>query len=230
MESVHVLIVDDDRFVRRTISRVLQSEGISTSEASSGTEAIEMLGGRAFDLILLDIIMEGMDGFQVVHQIRSLGITTPVFILSGRQADNDKIFALGIGADDYITKPFSPSVLCAKVKACLRRFRTPDRKAERALLAGPFCYTADEMRLTKDGVEIPLSSKECFLMRFFLANKNKVLTKEQIYNSVWGNSVVDDNTIMVHIRRLRTKIEDDPNHPVYLKTIRGVGYQFCCEN
>ncbi len=225
METPRILIVDDDRFVRRTIGRVLRSEGMTTCEAASGPEAVAMVGERSFDLILLDIIMEGMDGFQVVHQIRSLGITTPVFILSGRQADNDKVFALGIGADDYITKPFSPTVLCAKVKACLRRCAAQTQS--HTIQAGPFRYQVDEMRLYKGGTEIPLSSKECFLMRYFLMNRNKVLTKEQIYAGVWGNSVVDDNTIMVHIRRLRTKIEDDPNHPQYLRTVRGVGYQFC---
>lgn len=121
MENPRILIVDDDRFVRRTILRVMQSEGMIPQEAASGPEAIALVSKQSFDLILLDIIMEGMDGFQVIHQMRSLGITTPVFILSGRQADNDKVFALGLGADDYITKPFSPAVLCAKVKACLRR-------------------------------------------------------------------------------------------------------------
>ena len=228
MENPHILIVDDDRSVRRTVLRVLQSEGMTAEEASSGLEAIARVSNGNFDLILLDIIMEGMDGFQVVHQIRSLGIATPVFILSGRQADNDKIFALGIGADDYITKPFSPAVLCAKVKACLRRCSAA-KKEDHNLKAGPFYYKTDEMRLLKSGEEISLSSKESFLMRYFLINKNKVLTKEQIYSNVWGNSVVDDNTIMVHIRRLRSKIEDDPNHPAFLRTIRGVGYQFCSE-
>ncbi len=228
MEDPRILIVDDDRFVRRTVLRVLQSEGMIVEEASSGAEAIARVSAEKYDLILLDIIMEGMDGFQVVHQIRTLGITTPVFVLSGRQADNDKIFALGIGADDYITKPFSPSVLCAKVKACLRRCSAV-QKEDHSIKAGPFCYKMEEMRLLKLGEEIPLSSKESFLMRYFLINKNKVLTKEQIYSNVWGNNVVDDNTIMVHIRRLRTKIEDDPNHPQFLRTIRGVGYQFCIE-
>lgn len=94
------------------------------------------------------------------------------------------------------------------------------------LSAGPFCYFTDEMRLLKNGAEIPLSSKESFLMKYFLTNCGKVLTREQIYSSIWGNSVVDDNTIMVHIRRLRTKIEDDPNQPASLRTVRGVGYQF----
>ena len=116
-----------------------------------------------------------------------------------------------------------------KVKACLRRMSLSAPSSSGVLSAGPFCYFSDEMRLLKKGIEVPLSSKESFLMKYFLTNQNKVLTKEQIYRSIWGDNVVDDNTIMVHIRRLRTKIEDDPNKPLYLRTIRGVGYQFVAE-
>lgn len=226
MEQAKILIVDDERFVRRTIARVLESEGMLTSEASNGPDALQMAQSLPFDLIILDIIMEGMDGFQVIRQLRGLGILTPVFILSGRQADNDKILALGIGADDYITKPFSTTVLCAKVKACLRRVGLSARQEDNVLSLGPFRYICDEMRLFKDNGEIVLSSKESLLMKYFLSNPGKVLTKDQIYSHVWGNHVVDDNTIMVHIRRLRVKIENDANRPDFLKTIRGVGYQF----
>lgn len=229
MERSKILVVDDEKLVRRMIARVLESEGMSIAEAENGVEAVRMAKTQSFDLIILDIVMEGMDGFQVIHQLRSLGILTPVFILSGRQADNDKVFALGIGADDYITKPFSPSVLCAKVKACLRRMSLSASGGNAVLSAGPFCYFTDEMRLLKNGIEIPLSSKESFLMKYFLTNQNKVLTKEQIYRSIWGDNVVDDNTIMVHIRRLRTKIEDDSSTPHFLRTVRGVGYQFVAE-
>lgn len=226
MEQAKILVVDDEAFVRRTISRVLSSEGMSISEAANGPQAVRAVQEQHFDLVILDIVMDGMDGFQVINQFRNLGILTPVFILSGRQADNDKVFALGIGADDYITKPFSPAVLCAKVKACLRRVGLSSQQRGQILSAGPFEYLCDEMKLLKNGEEIILSSKESFLMKYFLTNRNKVLTKEQIYSSIWGNSIVDDNTIMVHVRRLRVKIEDDPNRPVYLKTVRGVGYQF----
>lgn len=226
MEQAKILVVDDEPFVRRTISRVLSSEGMSIAEASDGPGAVRAAQAQQFDLVILDIVMDGMDGFQVINQLRNLGILTPVFILSGRQADNDKVFALGIGADDYITKPFSPAVLCAKVKACLRRVGLSARQNGNIIEAGPFRYLCDEMKLLKNGEEILLSSKESFLMKYFLNNMNKVLTKEQIYSSIWGNNVVDDNTIMVHIRRLRMKIEDDPTRPVYLKTVRGVGYQF----
>ena len=189
MERSKILVVDDEKLVRRMIARVLESEGMSIVEASNGLDAVQMAKAQPFDLIILDIIMEGIDGFQVIHQLRSEGMLTPVFILSGRQADNDKVFALGIGADDYITKPFSPSVLCAKVKACLRRMSLSAPSSSGVLAAGPFCYFSDEMRLLKKGIEVPLSSKESFLMKYFLTNQNKVLTKEQIYRSIWGDNV-----------------------------------------
>ena len=181
---------------------------------------------QSFDLMLLDIVMDGMDGFQVIRTLRDLGILLPVFVLSGRQADNDKILALGIGADDYITKPFSTTVLCAKVKACLRRMGLSSRQRESILSLGPFRYVCDEMRLFREGTEIPLSSKESLLIKYFFNNPNKILSKEQIYRNVWGNDVVDDNTIMVHIRHLRVNIAADAPRPNYLRTIRGVGYQF----
>ena len=220
MDAAKILIVDDEKFVRRTISRVLSSEGFATFEASNGPDALRMAQEQSFDLMLLDIVMDGMDGFQVIRTLRDLGILLPVFVLSGRQADND------IGADDYITKPFSTTVLCAKVKACLRRMGLSSRQRESILSLGPFRYVCDEMRLFRDGTEIPLSSKESLLIKYFFNNPNKILSKEQIYRNVWGNDVVDDNTIMVHIRHLRVKIEADATRPNYLRTIRGVGYQF----
>ena len=225
MSQFRILIVDDEESVRKVIARILESEGMKTQQAANGPKALELLEEQPFDLIILDIAMDGMDGFTVINQVRTMGLLTPVFVLSGRQADNDKVFALGIGADDYVTKPFSTSVLCAKVKACLRRVQL-NSGAGGVIVQEPFEYIPDEMRLLMHGKEIPLSSKECFMMRYFLTNSGKVLTKEQIYSNVWGNQVVDDNTIMVYIHRLRTKIEQDPNHPVYLKTVRGVGYQF----
>lgn len=174
MDAAKILIVDDEKFVRRTISRVLSSEGFATFEASNGPDALRMAQEQSFDLMLLDIVMDGMDGFQVIRTLRDLGILLPVFVLSGRQADNDKILALGIGADDYITKPFSTTVLCAKVKACLRRMGLSSRQRESILSLGPFRYVCDEMRLFRDGTEIPLSSKESLLIKYFFNNPNKI--------------------------------------------------------
>lgn len=225
MNQHRILIVDDDESVRKVIARILECEGMQTFQAASGTEALSMLETGSFDLIILDISMEGMDGFAVINRIRGVGLRTPVFVLSGLQGDHEKILALGIGADDYITKPFSMPVLCAKVKACLRRISLSGG-GEGVIQQGPFRYISGEMRLFMNGEEILLSGKECFILRYFLSNPGKVLSKEQIYSNVWDNHVVDDNTIMVYIHRLRTKIERDPNRPVYLKTVRGIGYQF----
>lgn len=229
MDRKKILVVDDDPSIRRIICRILNSEGLTTEEASGGLEAVQMADSGSYSLIILDLVMEDMDGFQVIHHLRSHSILTPLFVLSGRQAEVDKVLALGIGADDYITKPFSTMVLCAKVKACLRRESLSAPTGSNELIAGPFRYVCDEMRLFKRGEELFLSSKECLLMKYFLTNRNKILTKEQIYHQVWNDTFIDDNTIMVHIRRLRMKIEDDPNHPVFLKNLRGIGYQFVLE-
>ena len=229
MDRKKILVVDDDPSIRRIICRILNSEGLTTEEASGGLEAVQMADSGSYSLIILDLVMEDMDGFQVIHHLRSHSILTPLFVLSGRQAEVDKVLALGIGADGYITKPFSTMVLCAKVKACLRRESLSAPTGSNELIAGPFRYVCDEMRLFKRGEELFLSSKECLLMKYFLTNRNKILTKEQIYHQVWNDTFIDDNTIMVHIRRLRMKIEDDPNHPVFLKNLRGIGYQFVLE-
>jgi len=226
MDRNKILVVDDDPSIRRIICRILNSEGMTTDEASGGLEAIRMAEATSYSLIILDLVMEDMDGFQVISHLRAHSILTPLFVLSGRQAEVDKVLALGIGADDYITKPFSTMVLCAKVKACLRRESLSSPVNPNELCAGPFRYVIDEMRLFKNGRELFLSGKESLLIKYFLGSRNKILTKEQIYRQVWNDAIVDDNTIMVHIRRLRMKIEDDPNHPVFLKNVRGIGYQF----
>lgn len=230
IERNRILVVDDDASIRRMVCRVLNSEGFLTEEASGGLEAIQKATGSNYSLIILDLVMDDMNGFQVISHLRSQSIHTPLFVLSGRQAEVDKVLALGIGADDYITKPFSTMVFCAKVKACLRRISLTAPPHMNELKAGCFRYICDEMRLFKNDTELFLSSKECLLMKYFLSNQNKILTKEQIYQQVWNDTFIDDNTIMVHIRRLRMKIEDNPNHPVYLKNVRGIGYQFLVDD
>lgn len=224
-----ILVADDDPSIRRIICRVLNSEGIGTDEASGGLEAIQKAECDAYSLIILDLVMDDMNGFQVIHHLRSHSILTPLFVLSGRQAESDKVLALGIGADDYITKPFSTMVFSAKVKATLRRVSLSSSLNSNELRVGCFRYLCDEMRLFKNDTELFLSSKECLLMKYFLINQNRILTKEQIYQQVWNDTFIDDNTIMVHIRRLRVKIEDNPNHPVFLRNVRGIGYQLVAE-
>ena len=219
-----VLIVDDDEAVLTMLGKVMKSSGIASDIARSGGEAIELAGRGHYDLMLLDVNMPGMDGFEVVQTLRSRGLKLPIIIVSGRKEDYDALYGLGIGADDYLTKPFNPVTLGAKVKALIRRSRGDMTGS--VIAAGPFRYDTSTLRFYKDGAEIVLSSKENAMMKLFLDNVNRIFTKDMIYDLVWGSSIVDENAIMVYINRLRQKIEEDPAHPAYIQTVRGLGYRF----
>ena len=221
-----VLIVDDDEAVQSVLYKVIRSNGLDAKIAGSGEEALSMVSGGHFDLILLDINMHGIDGFEVIHTLRERGIRTPIIIVSGRQEDYDTLYGLDIGADDYVTKPFNPVILGAKVKAMIRRSRNSLTNSEGTINAGPFAYNTSTLRLYKNGVEIPLSSRENAMMKLFIDNINRIFPKDQIYELVWGETIIDENAIMVYINRLRQKIEDEPSKPRYIQTVRGLGYRF----
>ena len=221
-----VLIVDDDAAVLNMLTKVIRSNGLGAACADSGERALEMLSERTFDLILMDVNMGGMDGFSAVETLRSRGIKTPVIIVSGRKEDFDTLYGLDIGADDYITKPFNPVTLGAKVKALIRRSRNGLPGEEHIITAGPFFYNTSTLRLYKKGVEIPLSSKENAMMKLFIDNVNRVFSKDMLYDLIWGEAVIDENAIMVYINRLRQKIEDEPSKPRFIQNVRGIGYRF----
>ena len=221
-----VLIVDDDAAVLTMLTKVIRSNGLTPECADSAEKALQMLETRTFDLILMDVNMRGMDGFAAVESIRSRGIRTPVIIVSGRREDYDTLYGLDIGADDYITKPFNPVTLGAKVKALIRRSRNSLAEAEPLIAAGPFTYNTSTLRLYKNGVEIPLSAKENAMMKLFIDNVNRIFSKDMLYDMIWGEAIIDENAIMVYINRLRQKIEDDPAKPRYIQNVRGVGYRF----
>lgn len=221
-----ILIVDDDEAVRSMLYKVIRSNGMEADVCPNGRQAISMVGCTAYDLILLDVNMPGMDGFQVVQQLRSGGIQTPIIIISGRQEDYDTLYGLDIGADDYVTKPFNPVVLGAKVKALIRRSRSHRADAQSTITAGPFRYNTTTLRFYKNDKEIILSSKENAIMKLFMDNVNRIFPKDMIYEMIWGETIVDENAIMVYINRLRQKIEDDPAKPKYIQTVRGLGYRF----
>ena len=220
-----VLIVDDDESVQTMLYKVIRSNGLNAEVASGGQEAVMLATRHSYDLILLDVNMPEMDGFQVVQQLRSRDIRTPIIIVSGRQEDYDTLYGLDIGADDYVTKPFNPIVLGAKVKALIRRSKG-NGETESVITAGPFRYNTSTLRFYKDGQEIVLSSKENAIMKLFLDNVNRIFSKDMIYELVWGHAIIDENAIMVYINRLRQKIEDDPARPKYIQTVRGLGYRF----
>jgi DNA-binding response OmpR family regulator len=221
-----VLIVDDDEAVRTTLYKVIRSNGLDAHQASSGEEALQMTTVQKYDLILLDVNMQGIDGFAVVQQLRSRNIRTPIIIVSGRKEDFDTLYGLDIGADDYVTKPFNPIILGAKVKALIRRSKGSLPGAESVISAGPFRYNTSTLRFYKQDREIILSSKENAIMKLFMDNVNRIFPKDMIYNQIWGEVIVDENTVMVYINRLRQKIEDDPAKPKYIQTVRGLGYRF----
>ena len=220
-----VLIVDDDEAVLTMLYKVIKSNGIEADTVSSGEAALEALGVKPYDLILLDVNMHGMDGFQVVQSIRKRGLKTPIILVSGRKEDYDTLYGLDIGADDYVTKPFNPITLGAKVKALIRRSRDHLPGADTVISAGPFQYNTSTLRFYKNGEEIVLSSKENAMMKLFIDNVNRIFSKDMLYDLIWGEAIIDENSIMVYINRLRQKIEEDPSKPRYIQTVRGLGYR-----
>lgn len=219
-----VLIVDDDSAIRTLLEKVMRSNDLETASASSGQEALDLLKNNIYDVILMDIMLGDMEGFEVIKLIRKQGIQTPVIIISGRDEDYDALYGLSLGADDYITKPFRPLIVGAKVKALIRRDKG---QMTNMVTCGPFTYDTSTMRFYKNGEELVLSSKESSLLLLFLQNPNQIFTKEAIYEHVWGDTIaVDDNAIMVYVNRIRNKIEENPAKPAYVVTVRGLGYRF----
>ncbi|MGF0007047.1 response regulator transcription factor [Eubacteriales bacterium SGI.150] len=221
-----VLIADDDQAVLTMLYKVVRSNGIEADTAASGEEALALLEQKPYDLLLLDVNMHGMDGFQVVQAIRRRGLKLPIIIVSGRKEDYDTLYGLDIGADDYVTKPFNPVTLGAKVKALIRRSRNHLPGVDSVIAAGPFQYNTSTLRFYKNGREILLSSKENAMMKLFIDNVNRIFSKDMLYDLIWGEAIIDENAIMVYVNRLRQKIEEDPSNPQYIQTVRGLGYRF----
>ena len=222
--SEKVLIVDDDAAVLRLLCKVVRSNDLDADTAESGEDALQKLAQESYALLLLDINLHGIDGFAVIDKLRAAGNSIPIIIISGRKEDYDTLYGLGIGADDYITKPFNPVTLGAKIKAILRR--TGSTKFGQTLTVGPFTYDTSTLRLYKNGAEIVLTGKENAMMKLFLDNVDRIFSKDMLYDLIWGNALVDDNAVMVYINRLRQKIEDDPDDPHFIQNVRGIGYRF----
>lgn len=226
MAREKLLVVDDDPAVRMALRTAFMREGMEVEEAQSGAQALEKLSAQAFDLIVLDVMLEDMDGYAVLSRLRSGNILTPVLMLSGRQDETDQVLGLGLGADDYLTKPFKLSVLTQKVKALIRRSSVYNQNRPSSLTVGDFTFDLLKLECRKRGAVLNFTARELALFRFFMEHPGQVFTKEQLYRQVWDEAVVDDNTIMVYIRRLREKVEDNVASPAYIRTIRGIGYRF----
>jgi DNA-binding response OmpR family regulator len=229
-----VLIIDDEEDILRLLKTVLIKEGIEqVSTAATAKDGFIQFQNTHPDLVLLDIMLPDGEGYDVCKQIRNIS-KVPILFLSAKTEEIDKILGFAIGGDDYITKPFSPKEVAYRVKAQLRRadyMLQSEPVEETKIKAGPFELSEDKAQLTKNGEVIDLKPKELGLMKVFLKNKNKVISKEQLYDTVWGEDFFGmDNTVMVHIRRLRERIEDQPSQPQHLVTVKGLGYKLVIED
>ena len=226
-----VLIVDDDEAVQSVLYKVISSNGIDAKVVGSGEEALVQVKRHTFDLILLDVNMRGIDGFEVIQALRRQGIKTPIIIVSGRKEDYDTLYGLDIGADDYITKPFSPSELLARVDSLYRRvdMHNSQRRAQSSdeIRLGDFALNIRKRALSKNGKDIELTQVEFQIIEYFFTNPDTALSRSDILVKVWGDAYFGEEKIVdVNIRRLRMKIEDDPSRPKNLLTVWGMGYKW----
>jgi two-component system, OmpR family, phosphate regulon response regulator PhoB len=221
-----VLVVDDEPIVRDVVVRYLRREGYETLEAGDGLRAQELLREHEPSLVVLDLMLPGMDGLQLCQWIRSHS-ELPVIMLTARAEEADRIVGLELGADDYVTKPFSPRELAARVRTVLRRSRLAVDTSER-ISFDDLELDAAAREVTKAGRELRLTAKEFDLLWFLASHPRRVFSRDQLMDRVWGyEPAFDTGTVTVHVRRLREKIEDDPSKPRRLETVWGVGYRFC---
>jgi DNA-binding response OmpR family regulator len=220
-----VLVVDDEPIVREVVARYLKREGYRTLEAADGHRARELVEAESPNLVVLDLMIPGTDGLALCRWIRSSS-QLPVIMLTARGEEADRIVGLEIGADDYVTKPFSPRELVARVRSVLRRAEPALPPAER-MTFGDLELVPSTREVKKAGRLLQLTAKEFDLLQFLASHPRHVFSRDQLMSRVWGYSAaLDTGTVTVHIRRLREKIEDDPSHPRFLQTVWGVGYRF----
>ncbi|MGY8614708.1 response regulator transcription factor [Bacillus velezensis] len=223
-----ILIVDDDKDIRNLISVYLENEGIDTQKAEDAAEALKLLEQKEFDLIILDIMMPNMDGIEACMKIREER-NLPIIMLSAKSEDMDKIQGLASGADDYLTKPFNPLELIARVKSQLRRYKkynTDTISTANVIEIGDLTVNTDTRQVWVRGKEVRLTPKEFDILELLSRNKGIVMSVEKIYEAVWKEDFFkSDNTVMVHNTKIRDKIEEDSKHPIYIKTVWGTGYK-----
>lgn len=227
MNVSKILIVEDDEEINNLIYNTLKREKYNIIQAFNGEDAINKYYANNFQLVILDLMLPYIDGIEVLRKIRESS-TVPIIILSAKNQETDRIIGLGMGADDYIVKPFSIRELTARVKSQLRRYISynKDYSKNSILQYADLKLNTLNYKVSKKDKELNLTPKEFQLLKLFLENPDRVFTKAQIFNNVWKNKYIhDDNTVMVHIKRLRNKIEDTPNNPTYISTVWGIGYK-----
>jgi len=223
-----ILVVDDEHDIIELVSYNLVKEGFDVSSATDGEEALTKLRKETFNLLVLDLMLPGIQGIELCRIVKNDPDTKnlPIIMLTAKAEELDKILGLELGADDYITKPFSPRELVSRVKAVLRRSGEKPL-SEKVIRIGDLVVNTDTYSVLKKDIPLTLSSTEFKLLLYFIEKRGKVFNREQLLNAVWkDDAFVEPRTVDVHIRRLRTQIEDDPSNPVYIKTRRGIGYYF----
>lgn len=222
-----ILIVEDEESFSDPLSYTLRKEGYEVAVADNGTDGLRIFTAHGADLVLLDLMLPGMSGTEVCREIRRTS-SVPVIMLTAKDDEFDKVLGLELGADDYVTKPYSSRELLARIKAVLRRGQdSADGQEDPTLHAGHIMMDVERHVVQVRGQEVALPLKEFELLEMLLRNVDRVLTRGQLIDRVWGaNYVGDTKTLDVHVKRLRAKIEDDPKNPVHLVTVRGLGYKF----
>ncbi|MDQ1644862.1 MAG: two-component system, OmpR family, response regulator RegX3 [Cryptosporangiaceae bacterium] len=221
-----VLVVEDEESFSDALSYMLRKEGFEVAIAATGPDALVEFERSGADIVLLDLMLPGLSGTEVCRQLRGKS-SVPIIMVTARDAEIDKVVGLEIGADDYVTKPYSPRELVARIRAVLRRRSEPEEISSSALEAGPVRMDVDRHTVTVNGGGVSLPLKEFELLEMLLRNAGRVLTRGQLIDRIWGADYVGDTkTLDVHVKRLRAKIEPEPGAPKYLVTVRGLGYKF----
>jgi two-component system, OmpR family, response regulator RegX3 len=221
-----VLVVEDEESFSDALSYMLRREGYEVEVAATGPEALQTFERTGADLVLLDLMLPGLSGTEVCRELRTRS-HVPIIMVTARDSEVDKVVGLELGADDYVTKPFSSRELVARIRAVLRRGAEPEELMLNVVEAGPVRMDVERHVVTVDGNQVALPLKEFDLLELLLRNAGRVLTRGQLIDRVWGADYVGDTkTLDVHVKRLRAKIEPDPSQPRHLVTIRGVGYRF----
>jgi two-component system response regulator RegX3 len=221
-----VLVVEDEESFSEALSFMLRREGYEVEVAADGNAAVESFDRRGADLILLDLMLPGIPGTEVCRTIRTRS-SVPIIMLTAKDGEIDKVVGLEIGADDYVTKPFSSRELLARVRAVLRRHGEGEELLPATIQSGPVRIDSDRHVVTVRGEVVTMPLKEFDLLEYLVRNAGRVLTRAQLIDRVWGSDYVGDTkTLDVHVKRLRAKVEEDPANPVHLLTVRGLGYKF----
>ncbi len=221
-----ILVIEDEESFSEALSFMLRREGYEVGVAPDGAAGIEEFDRHGADLVLLDLMLPGVPGTEVCRTLRQRS-TVPIIMVTAKDSEVDKVVGLELGADDYVTKPFSSRELVARIRAVLRRRAEPEVLMSTVVEAGPVRLDTDRHVVTVQGAVVPMPLKEFDLLEFLIRNAGRVLTRGQIIDRVWGADYVGDTkTLDVHIKRLRAKLEDDPAHPTLITTVRGLGYKF----